>query len=185
MLIESGTGNGKKMGVDDENRGMVDCITKTAERHVNESHGDAYHALIDISPTANDDCIFYMINSDNDKELVVEGIYLQVNAAGEIYVQLGDAGTRNSATAITPANCNAGSGNAANGTFEQGADLDGGAATLTGGTEVSRYVFAAANNSQFFNFEQDIIIPENQTLTIWCSSSAVTVNGTVVMNYHE
>ena len=183
MIIEDGTGSGYNAEVDSENFLHVHAVTTTAERHVNEEHGEAYHCLIDQSPTAGDDCIFYMENSD-DKDMIIEGVWLSSTAACEIYFQLGDVGTRNAATDVVPANCNAGSGNAADGTFEYGADLDGGAATLAGGYEIERYVFRAANNSDHFNFEQDIIMPKNQTITMWCSAAAAVVNATFVFNYH-
>lgn len=185
MYINDGRGQGSTMGVNDENRALTEAVTLTMERHTNEEEGEAYHALFDQSPTANDDCIFYMVNSHTTKTLILEGIWLSVSAVCEVYFQANAKGTRNSATAVTPVNCNFGSGNAAEGTFEQGVDLDGGSATLTGGTEFERYVFRAAGDSSHFNFEQDIIIPRNQTFTVWCSSLSATVNGTVVFNYHH
>jgi hypothetical protein len=184
MIINDGRGQGNSMGVNDENRGLTEAVTLTKERHTNEDEGEAYHALFEQSPTANDDCIFYMVNSHTTKTMIVEGIWFSVSAACEVYMQANAKGTRNSATVITPVNCNFGSGNEAEGTFERGADLDGGSATLTGGTEIERYVFRAASDSSHFNFEQDVIIPRNQTLTIWCDTSTATVNGTVVFNYH-
>ena len=182
MRIEGGTGNGFAAKVDSENRLHVDAVTRSAERESNEEHGDAYHVLFSQSPTANNDCIFYMANDSESKDLIVEGIWLYVSAASTVSVKLGDKGTRGSATALTPVNCHAGSGNAADGTFEKGADLESG--TLSGGSTVETYTFTAAATSTFFNFEQDIILPKNQTLTIYSSLSTATVTGTVVFNYH-
>jgi hypothetical protein len=184
MLIEDGKGRGYKTAVDSENRAETSSVTRSTAHHSNMHEGQAYHALFDQSPTANNDCIFYMVNSHTTDRIVVEGVWLSVDAACEVYFKANDKGTRNSATAVTPVNCNFGSGNAAEGTFEQGVDLDGGAATLTGGTEFERYVFTAGLRSTYFRFDHDIIIPRNQTMTIWCTSSAATVNGTVVFNYH-
>jgi hypothetical protein len=96
---------------------------------------------------------------------------------------LNDKGTRDSATALVPTNSNAGSGLTADGTFEKGADLDGGAASLAGGYENERVKFRGATDSDHYNFEQDLIIPKNATLTIWVDS-VVTVLGTVYLNYH-
>lgn len=183
MRIEGGTGNGYAAKVDSENRLFSDCITRSAERHANEDHGEAYHVLFSQSPTANDDCIFYMTNNSETRNLIVEGIWLYVSAASTVTIKLGDKGTRGSATTLTPVNCNAGSGNTADGTFEKGADLESG--TLTGGSTVEMYTFTAAATSKFFNFEQDIILPKNQTLTIYSSLSTATVTGTVVFNCHE
>ena len=182
MYIEDGGITGRKAGVTLGGRLQVLAVTATTEHHANEE-GQAYHLLFDQAPTAGDDCIIYIQNND-EQAMCIEGIWLSPSGATEIYFQLGDTGTRNAATDVVPTNCNAGSGNSADGTFEVGADLDGGAATLDEGTEVERYVFRAAANSTHFNFEQDVFLPKNSTLTIW-SSAIVTVNGTLVFNYHS
>ena len=184
MRIEDGTGRGFSAKVDGEHRLWVEAVTRTAEREANEDHGDAYHVAFSKSGTANDDCIFYMVNSSESKELVIEGAWLYVSAAVEVSFELNAKGTRNGATALTPTNCHAGSVNAADGTFEHGVDLDGGSATLDGGTEVSMYKFIAETATKYCNFEQDVILSKNQTLTIWSSSSAATITGHVVFNYH-
>ena len=181
MYIEDGTGTGRKAGVTPHGRLEVLAVTASTEHHANEE-GEAYHLLFDQAPTGADDCIVYVQNSDDD-DMCIEGVWLSPSAACEIYFELGATGTRNAATATVPANCNAGSGHVADGTFEVGADLAGGAATLTGGVEVERFVFRAAANSAFFNFEQDIIVPKNSTFTIW-SSAIATVNGTLAFNHH-
>ncbi len=181
MVIEDGTGKGFRAGVSSLNRLLSDSVTST-NAHAANVDGDAYHMLFNQAPTAGDDCILYMENSD-ERDLVMEGLYLSVAGACELYFRLRDLGTRNAAGANVPANCNSGSGQTADGTFEVGADLDGGAASLTGGIEVERYIFIAATGSSHFNFEQDIILPKNATMTIWCSA-IVTITGTVVFNYH-
>ncbi|MCK5615530.1 hypothetical protein KAR91_77415 [Candidatus Pacearchaeota archaeon] len=184
MLIEDGQGTGKKMGVNDANRGLVEAISSTKEHNANHQDGEAYNALFSQSPTANDDCIFYMAN-DKDITMVIEGITLSVSGACEVYFQINDKGSRNSVTEITPTNLNAGSTNSADATVEQGADLDGAAATIAGGTEFQRYVFTAAAGSNHFNFEQDLVLTKNATITIWCNDSTVTVTGTVEFNFQD
>lgn len=166
-------------------------IAATPEHHVNHVHGEAYSVKFSQSPTAADDCFFYMANT-SELDLVIEGItlgFIDGTAADdpEIYMKLNDLGSRNSATALTPVNLNAGSGKSADGTFEQGADLDGGAATLTGGTEFERLVYANDGDvsSSHFNFEQDLILPKNKTLTMWANDSGATYFVTVFFNYHD
>lgn len=182
MIIQDGAGSGYRAKVTSENNLAVLAITATNEHHANHGHGHAHNLLFDQAPTAGDDCIIYIQNT-NDMDMCIEGVWLSVSGACEVYFQLNGTGTRNAATGVVPPNLNAGSGHVANSTFEVGADLDGGAATLAGGTEFNRFVFRAATDSASFNFEQDIIIPENATFTIWVSA-VVTVNGTVVFNYH-
>lgn len=181
MQIEDGGNTGYKAVVDTEGRLDVAAVTSTAEHHAN-THGQAFHIPFEVTPTAGDDCFFYMQNNDV-LDLTIEGVWLSPAAAVEVYFQSNDRGTRNAAVINVPAQCNFGSGQEADGTFETGVDLDGGAATLTGGTEFERYIFRAAVNSVYFNFEQDIILTKNSTFTIWADDS-VLINGTVVINYH-
>ena len=189
LILEDGRGKGYSSGVTDENRLMVDSVTASIEHHINHHDGMAFNLLINQSPTAADDCIAYILNSSED-DLCVEGLTLGVTnctADDSIYFKIGDTGTRNSATSLTPVNLNAGSGHIATGTFEKGADLDGGSATLAGGTECERIVLAGVTDlvSKTFNFEQDIILPKNRSLTIWIGGSASgTYYLTLYMNYH-
>ena len=188
MQIDDGKGRGFKAAVGKENMLRVHAVTQTMERHANDEHGLAFHCVFSQSPTAADDCFFYMVNSADDYDIIVEGVWIGfINADGddpEIYFKVGDKGTRNSATALTPANCNAGSGKAADGTFEKGVDLDAG--TLTGGTEIERYVFANTINhvSSHFNFEQDIVLPKNETFTMWATDAQATYYVTIVFHFH-
>jgi len=182
MQIEDGTGTGRKASVNHENRLRSESVSSTTEHHINHHEKQSYNALFSQTPAGADDCIFYMQNASTT-DLCVEGIWLYIAGATEIYVQINDIGTPASGTTVTPANLNAGSGNMATGTFEQGTDLAAGAA-LSGGTEIERYVFSAATDTKRFNFEQDVILSKNTTLTIW-SSLAVAIKGTVVFNYHS
>jgi hypothetical protein len=188
MQIEDGHGSGIKAKVDSSGHLTTHSVTTSAERHSNEEHNQAYHVLFNQSPTAADDCFFYMVNN-SDNPLAIEGVSIGFKNAtavdAEIYFKLNARGTRNSATALTPANCFASSGNEADGTFEKGADLDGGAATLTGGTEIERYLFANTQDqiTKHFNFEQDLILTKNETLTIWATDAGATYYMTVVFNF--
>jgi hypothetical protein len=101
-------------------------------------------------------------------------------------MQVGDKGSRNAATNVIPINANAGSGLSADGVFEIGVDLDGGSATLSGGNEIAMYKFGSATSkTESFNFAQDVILPKNETMTIWCNTSTVTVYVTIPFNYHD
>ena len=188
MLIEDGIGKGFKARVSSENLLEVHAVIQSVESHVNHVHGDAYHCVFSQSPTAADDCFFYMVNN-SDEQIIIEGVTIGfINATAddaEVYFKLSAKGTRGSATALTPTNCNTGSGMAADGTFEKGADLESGS-TLTGGSEVERFVFANVKDqiSKHFNFEQDIILTKNETFTIWANDAGATYYITVVFNFH-
>lgn len=179
MLIEDGKGTGKIAGVNAENRMETQSLGTTIEHHINHEHGLSFNVLIDKTATGVNDCIFYMKNESTD-DICVEGLTLSVAGACEVYVQVGVVGTPVGGTDLTPVNLNLASGNIAIGTFQHGVDITG----LTSGSEIERYVFRAASNSEFFNFEQDLILPNNQTMAIW-NSASVAVKGTVVFNYHN
>jgi hypothetical protein len=184
LQIEDGIGRGYSVEVTPGNALRIRGSTGSFEHAANHTDGVAFNTLFSQTLGGTDDCIYYMLNSD-DKDLVVEGVTLYVSGACEIYFKIDASGTRNSASAITPANLSAGSGKSAQGTFEQGADLAGGAATLSGGTEFERLYFTGAAASSHHNFEQDVILQTNHTLTIWSATNAVSVAGTVVFNYHD
>ncbi len=183
MLIEDGTGSGYRAQVNLEGRLGVTSVSSTVEHHTNHHDGRAFVVLFVQAPTAGDDCVFYLINGA-ETDIVLEGINLSVSAAAEVYIRSGDTGTRNSATALTPVNCNFGSGLTAGGIFEQGADLDGGGAGLGGGTEIERYRFIADSATDHINFPQDFILPKGSTFTIWSSTTA-TITCTLYLNYHS
>ena len=183
MLIDDGSGSGRSVAVNKDNRLATAAISSSIEHHINHAHGLAFNASFIQAPTANDDCILY-IQNDSDTDMVVEGFYLATSAACEIYLQKNNIGTRNGATDITAQNVNLGSGKEAEVTIEKGADLDGGAATLTSGGEIARGVFHAALSTNWFNFEQDLIVPKNKTFTMWCDTAGVTVTGMVPFNFH-
>ena len=190
LIIEGGEGSGYSAGVDEENRLKTLAITRSMEHHCNQEHGDAYSIPFSQSPTAADDCIFYMKNT-SDTDMVIEGITLgatDTGVADTIYFKLGDSGTRSGETDLTPVNLNTGSGKSADGDFEQGADLTAG--TLTGGTEFERLTVGNGATadliSRNFNFPQDVIIPKNGVFTIYIGGSAGgTFYITVNMHYHD
>ena len=183
MIIEDGKGTGYKAKVNNENCLCAEAIAVPFELHVNHDHGDFYSIVLNQVPTAGDDCILYLKN-DDDKDLLISSITLFASGAVEVYAKLGDTGTRNGAAALTPVNRNAGSGNAADCTCEQGADLDGGAATLAGGAEVERIAVEANKQSLKICWCSGIIIPKNQTMTLW-ASAIVTVNATIGVAFHD
>lgn len=183
MQIEDGKGSGTKAGVNSQFRLLVSAIVGTIEHDANHTSELAFNVLFSQAPTANDDAIFYMEN-DSDVDMTVEGVILSVSAACEVYIQVGDTGVRNSPTLLTAVNLNVGSGKEAQGEFEVGADLEG-VTPFESGKEIERYVFRTAIDSRDYNFNQDVIMKKNRTMTIWCDTASVTVTATVIFNYHN
>jgi hypothetical protein len=163
---------------------MIAGYVEDCAVHTNKEHSETYSMRITQVPTAGDDCIGYIENT-SDKIMIINSIdIIDVAGAVEFYIQLGDKGTRNGAVAVVPVSLNSGSGNVADGIFEQAVDLDGGAATLAGGAETHRWNLVAANESKQLILPGKIIIRKNQTLSFW-ANAIQEVDWTTYFHYHE
>ena len=177
-MIKGGTGNGYAVGVTSENRLLVESVTYSGEHHANHE-GNAFNLLFDVTPTGAGDCFLYVKNGSTN-DIVIEGLWLRVASAEQITMKLKDAGTPGGGGALVPANINAGSNSAALGTFQSGNDIT----SLSGGTIINKG-WVANTTTSFFNFEQDIILPENLTYTLYATTGSVAIAGTLVFHYHE
>ena len=186
FTIEDGTGNGYTAKVNSENQLTTLAITQSIEHHVNKQEGSAYHALFAVNPDGADDCIFYLKNTD-EKIIIIEGVTWQTSAAEEVYYKIGETGTavKTSGSDITPANLNAGSGKLASVLCYS--NVSDGAVDITGlsGGSVVEKLWLTNTASSHFNLEQDIIIPKNQTFSIYCVGGDTLLRGTVVFNFHS
>ena len=114
--------------------------------------------------------------------MVIEGLDISVDQACEMYGYLGDEGTiTGSPTELTPVNVNTGSGLEADCTAYRDDDMGG----LSGGTEFMRYVFRAATDSAHLNFENDVVLSENGTLTLYVDTASTTINITWYFYFQE
>jgi len=185
LTIEDGKGTGKNVGVSDNNELLTHGVSVSEEHSANMDMGKAFSWIFSEDPDANDDCIFYLKNT-GDENLVLEGMNLYISAAAEVYIEIGNEGTTATGTSVTGNNLNAGSGNTVENTItaKKDGDLQSGA-TLSSGAEVVRYIFAAASDSKHYNFAADIIIPPQQTFTIWCDTAAVVVKATLTGYFYN
>ena len=175
--IRDGQGKGFLVGVSSKNRMLTDCITYSAEHHANHE-GNAYNMLFEITPTGAGDCFLYLKNSSTT-DLIIEGLWLRVASAEQVIMKLGDVGTPLGGSSVVPANVNAGSNSVALGTFQTGADIT----ALSGGININKG-WVENTATAFFNFEQDIIIPENLVYTLYAATGAIALAGTLVFHYH-
>ena len=181
MIIESGDENSYKAKVDNEGRLRTLAITESLEHHVNAEEGAAFHLLFEEAATAINDVILYIKNSDS-RDLIIEGLQLMVNSPyTRLDMYIGDTGTPSGTTTLTPINCNAGSGNAADGNFYGGTDITG----LTAGSLVHKQWISGASNTDNYNFELDVVIPKNQVFTIRSQRAGVYIVGTVPFYFHD
>ena len=176
-FIRDGKGRGYLVGVSSDNRALVKAVTETVERYENEE-GRAYHLLFNQTPTAANDCFCYFKN-DSSNDIILEGIWFRVASAEQVQIKIGDVGVPVGGVDITPVNCNAGSGSTADGTFQAGNDIT----SLSGGSVIEHY-WLTNTDSKHFNFEQDIIVPENSIMTLWAVTGAIAISGTLVFNHY-
>ena len=177
--------NGTPAQVDSENRLRVRSVQTSLEHHVNKDEGNAYTWQFSDDPDAADDCIFYIKNND-DKDLVLEGIDLFITLDTDVYFKVGGSGTTAAGSAITGTNLNPGSGHVADVTCIHDGDVEAGG-SFTGATECMRYVYQAGTlvDTHHINFVMDIIIPKNQVFTIWVSTIAIVITGTLYGYFHH
>ena len=160
-----------------ENKIQAICEARQFPVHVNDN-GFVYKLVVDqaIAGAAH---FAYILNSD-DKPLRITKIEGFVSADTEIYILGKVTGAATTPSELTPVNQNLGSGETADGTFSQGAAL-----ALTGGTEMDRWTVDFSQNPNFCKvFENEIIIPKNQTLVL-AGTAAATINCTIDFYMHE
>lgn len=180
LVLEGGTGKGYSAGVTADNRMMVDAISYTIEHYINHKTGQAYNVLFSATPTGAGDCFLYVKNQ-SENALSIEGVRLHLPASEYIDLKVGDIGTPVGGSNITPSNLNAGSGNIATGVFQNGNDITG----ISGGVIVERIYHLTSLGSEYYNFDQDIIIPKNGVFAAYCEAGTTALAGTLVINFHD
>ncbi len=116
--------------------------------------------------------------------MVLEEIDLRLAGTGEaeIIKIIGKVdGIPIGGTNITPVNLNLGSGKTADGIFLGGNEITG----LSGGSQLHRIYIGSSNTTTTFNFGQDIIVPKNNTISIWAVNLDIEIAFTLLFNYHN
>ena len=181
MMIEGGTGNGYKAKVNSDNMLYTRAVTESIEHHINHDHGRAFCVSFNQSPTAADDCFFWIQNTDTDRDLILEGLSLGMKNAtavdAEVYFKLGDTGTANTPSTVTPVNLNTEASYTADCTCQKGADLDNAGAGISGGTECMRFLIGPGVNDKAqasHNFSMDIVLAPNGSFSLWATDAGAT-----------
>lgn len=180
MIIQGGTGNGYAVRVDEQNHLWTRAIQESIEHYANHTLRRAFSIVFNQSPTAANDCIFFLQNTDADRNLVIEGYDFGMKNAdaadAEVYFKLGDTGTPNAGSTVTPVAINTESQYSADVTCEKGADLDNAGASLSGGTEFNQIVMANVQDKVMghINFDSDIVLAPNGAISIWATDAGAT-----------
>ena len=178
MKLQDGAGKTHWLKVNSENKAEVAAISRSKEHHANVVHGNAYNYLFNVTPVAGG--TFLYLKNLSDEAIIAEGFSIYTPTAEIIRVTLAETGIPVGGADVVPANLNAGSSKEAVGTFQTGNDITG----LSGGREVMHYHIAGNGESKFRNFDADIVIPKNLTLTLSADNGSINFDGFVVM-WHE
>ena len=172
FMIEDGRGSGVSAQVDNNYMLHTHAVAESLE-HKSNKDGNSFNILFtQTSDTTASNCIIYVKNSF-EEDLVFEGLSIRTDKDAHITISLNNTGIPVDGLDITPANLNAGSGTQAEGTFQAGNAITG----LSGGYIANQYFIEGGNSSDFYNFDQDIIVPKNRTLTLSCLTDNVIVSG--------
>ena len=172
-MICDGIGKGYLVKVNSDHQMHVAAVNVTMEHYVNHQYAEAYNIIWDMSVTSGSDvCTLYILNTGN-RTLILEGFSAQVSADITVYAKFGVTGTPGNVTDMEAGNLNAGSGNVLSATTLQGDGITG----LSGGRVVWKSKVPGSNQSGFVNFDADLIIPSQQTMTVYATS---TINWTSV-----
>ena len=166
--------------MNDEGKLAVCAVTKTFHQHVNTDFGLVFSVLIDKTPTAAGDCFLYIKNND-DKDLLISPINLIAATDEVIEVKIGDEGTPVGGTATSPTNRHAGSGNAADGTFQTGVDITG----LSGGDIVDYMGLDGATSSYKLIWKSLLIIPKGKVLSLYATTGGIALKGSITIGFHS
>jgi len=179
LTIEDGKGSGGQAEVKG-NKLLVSGIFASLEHYANHSEGQAYNLVFSATPTGAGDCFLYFKNEDPNYYASVEGIYLKMAADDSIEIKLLDEGTPVGGNELTPVNLNTAVGNKAIGVFQDGADITG----LSGGKTALKLHHASSAGGSYFNFNQDIILGPNGTLTLYAGTGTVLIEGHIPFSFH-
>jgi hypothetical protein len=181
MIIEGGTGNGYKTGVNEENMLLVRSVISNLEFHANSHEQEAYSVQFAYTPTGAGDCFGYIKNNSDD-DMVVSAIIMYCASDETFSIKLGDEGTAAGGATVTPVNRNAGSGNLADVTAEGAVDITG----LSGGSVVAGLFVKGGETSTKIEIKSGLIIPKNKMISFYVATGTAAVKfGAEIYFHHE
>lgn len=184
VQIDDGTGTGRKTEVDADFHLHTRAVDESLEHYVNETKQEAYHIVFTCSGVLPGAPFVYIKNSDDNLNLVIEGVKLHTECSPVIdHVANPTVGTI-TGTAITPSIVHIGAGNVADGDFYM--CQSGCVSGVTGGTIIDRTFICSGCSETNYNYEMDVILPENQKWALFMKSttcSGCNIAGTIPMYY--
>jgi hypothetical protein len=140
MQIQDGKGRGFLAAVNAMQRMLVEAVCEQKAGQVSREDGEAYVAHVTDTGPAAGEYPFYLKNTDDDKVLVIDKVFLSAEDGDVQWILHHVTGTAAGASEVTPVNLNLASGHGANATCRGGA---GGVTGLTSESVLGRFMGGA------------------------------------------
>lgn len=180
MKIEDGHGTGSKAQVNAEGCLCTNAVAIPFGQHVNDKHQEAYSIIVSKTPTAANDCFFYLKNN-SDMDLYICSLTGSATADETIQIKVKDIGTPVGGSINTPVNRNVGSGKLADITCLDGIDITG----LSGGSVIEQFTYDGNTGSKKFRYSSCIIVPKNHVLTLYAVTGAIALKVSLSLMFHD
>lgn len=161
---------GNKLKITSEFMAKVIAVCTAIQFHVNCKTEEAYSIIISKTPTAAGDCFLYLKNL-SDEDLLVYSICTYAASDESVQIKLGDTGTSSGGSANTPVNRNAGSGNAADCTCEDGVNITG----LSGGSVVEDIFIDGVTSMKKYRWKTGLVLKKNDVLTLYAVTGGIAL----------
>lgn len=180
MILEDGTGTGKKAGITNTNLLRVLSYNLEFEHYANHTLNSAYSVVFNQTPDDNG-TFLYLKNTDDD-DLSVSAITIYCDTTGIVEVRLGQTGTPVNGTDLTPTNRTSGTADTAECDCESGNNITG----LSGGNLIDRIFCLGTYGSKKYAWRSGLLLPKNTTLTLNTQeNSPVEIWGTLSIYFHD
>lgn len=163
--------------VTSKGRLKTNAVTLSEERDGSHS-GLSFCSAISKTPTGAAD-VFYYLKNTSEKDLIVYHFDIYSASAESITIHLGDTGTPVDGADLTPTNTNAGSGEVADATSQDGVNITG----LSGGATVCE-LFASTTMEDHV-IASGLFVPRNKTMTLYSVTGGVALKVNVWFYFHE
>jgi hypothetical protein len=183
LMIEDGSGTGRRVKVTLDNFLMTKSISEGYEAHQSHENGKSFHVETGVSvpqtltSTATGGYHLYLRNDSTSEYLLIERLLCSTNTAGTVVAVIKNPtlGTISNHNTTTPANLNFSSGNVAQATCYTWNETGNGLGGITSGTTVATRGLAVG--SSVFNLEGTYVLSTNNSIGIIVTGAAETTVG--------
>ena len=176
MRIQSGEGQGKWAGVDNENRLKTFSVSEAVDRHVNRTEKKVWSLPFEgLDPVGADDYFFYIKNT-NSEDLAITDIRIESSVIGTVEVHhVTGTPAYTADTDITPVNRYLGGANNPDATIKTDTDTTG----ITSAGTIFYINCDTADKISHLRTTSNIIIPPGQQIALLWDTATGILKGVV------